>query len=250
MAENLTIKYDCWGHAFIAHSQRVGLVVLAVVIHLIAHVLHESTVLALRVRRMALLALLALLDDPVVKAFMLEDSLVSFHAVWALATRWMLTQVLESRSLCILLGHTETVHALLVRAMSAFRLLILFIRHRSLCCGAWRCDWLLRCIDHLFISLLSVFLLFFGFRDLRMLFFLSLRLCFLHRCQLDILVADMDHVTILKTNLGQGCGANCFDGLSKLVVLEKRDLRCVDRQSFLEFLLQLVKARISIDLHP
>lgn len=83
-----------------------------------------------------------------------------------------------------------------------------------------------------------------------MLFFHSLCLCFLDRCQLNILVADMDHVTILKTNLGQGCGANCFDGLSKLFVLEKRDFRCVYRQSFLKFLLELVKARISIDLYP
>lgn len=129
MAEDLAIQHHCRRHTLVAHTQRVRLVVFAGVVNLVAYILHKCAVLALRIRRMTLLAFLPLLHNPVVKRLVLKNLVVSLYAVRALATRWVLTQRLNGSILCVLFGDTKAVYALLIRPMSAFRFLILFICH-------------------------------------------------------------------------------------------------------------------------
>lgn len=186
--------------------------VLAIIINLVADIGDERAVLALRALGMALLTLLACLDDPVVEALVLEDLLVSLDAVRTFATGRVLAKVFKARGLCVFFGDAKTVDTLLVRAVSAQALLVLFICHWFL--GVHRLDhltgWLLGCVNHLFV-LFPIFSFFFGLDC-----FLH-RFCgfgsFFHRCKLNVLVADVQHVTIFETDLRQGDCACCLDRL-------------------------------------
>ena len=142
---------------------------------------------------MTLGTFLLLLVNPVVKAFMLENTLVSIDAIRALATSWMLA--FDGSTLRILWSNSQTVDAFLVWTMSAFRLLVFFIGHWLLCCWLCRSRWFCGSIYHFFILILLDF------------FFCLLSLCvlysFFNGSQLYILVANMKHITIFQSCLGQ-----------------------------------------------
>lgn len=182
MSEDLPVQDYSWWHTLVAHSKWVWFVILAVVVDFIADVLHEGAVLALCVRRVTLLALLALLDNPVVKALMLEHSFVGIDAVRALSTGWVLAKVFKSGCLSVLLRNSKTVYALLVGTVPALGLLVLLVSHGLLGASCWLRS--LRGVNHLFIFCAS---LSFFFRHS-----LSLSLGRLFdRLKLDILVSDV-----------------------------------------------------------
>lgn len=93
MSLNLPIQDNSRWHTLVAHTKRVGFVVLAGVVHLITHVRSKSTVLTLSVSWVTLLALFTHLYDPVVKALMLKNCLVCLYAIGTLASRRMCAQI-------------------------------------------------------------------------------------------------------------------------------------------------------------
>ncbi|MFN9799949.1 MAG: hypothetical protein ACK54P_08040, partial [Bacteroidota bacterium] len=92
MAEDLAVEHHCRRDALVTHAERIGFVVLASVVHFVAYVMNEGAVLTLCVLRVTFLALFALFDNPVVKAFMLEHGLICLDAVRAFASRRMLAE--------------------------------------------------------------------------------------------------------------------------------------------------------------
>lgn len=75
MSVGLSSENNSWWQAFIAHSQRVGLVVRAVVLDLVAKTVAGRAVLALLVRQMLVLAFLLLLNQEVFEALMFDELL-------------------------------------------------------------------------------------------------------------------------------------------------------------------------------
>ena len=189
MPKDLPCQNHCWRHALVAHTLRIWLVILAIEVHLIANTLGESAVLALGIWGMTLGTFLLLLNNPVVKAFVLKDSFISVDTVGAFSASWMLA--FDSGRLRILWSDSQTVNTFLVWTMSAFRLLVLFIGHWLLCCWLCCCSWFCGSIYHFFILILLNILL------------CLLSLCVLHSLlnwsQLYILVANMKHITIFKS---------------------------------------------------
>ena len=90
MAEDLSVEHDCWWHALVAHTQGVRFVVSAIIVHFVADVLHKCTVLTLSVRRVALFTFFSLLNNPVIKAFVLKDLFLGLNAIRTLSTGWVL----------------------------------------------------------------------------------------------------------------------------------------------------------------
>jgi hypothetical protein len=119
VSEDLPVQDDSWWNALVAHSEWVWFMILAVIVDFVANILYKCAILALSVRRVTLLALLTLLDNPIVKALVLKHSLISIEAVRAFSTGWMLAEVLECRCLGIFLSDAKTVHAFLVGAVPA-----------------------------------------------------------------------------------------------------------------------------------
>jgi len=133
VTEYLPIKDDRRWNTLVAHTLRIGLVIFAIIIHLVADVLNKSAILALCIWWVTFFTLFTLFGDPIIKALMLKDSFLRAGAV----------------------------NAFLVWPMSAFRLRKFFLNSWFLSCIWFN---LFRCVDHLLIFRpFLLLLLFFSF---------------------------------------------------------------------------------------
>jgi hypothetical protein len=131
MAVGLALEHDCWWQALVAHAEREGLVVGAVVVDFVAVGLDGRARLTALVGSVGALTLLLPLKQVVLKGLMFAlDKCLCFRTVGALLAHGMVALVLDQ--LRSLLSHIQAVHTLPIGAVSAVAFLYLIVGERVL----------------------------------------------------------------------------------------------------------------------